>query len=98
MSGLTNPDSREPTGSFKRSDLYWLVGIAAAALLAHGIALTSGFVWDDLFFLEIWLPRFDSLHRIFFPHQTLSIGHRPTTARWVSYHSKSTICYTVFVR
>ena len=54
-------------GPWSRSNILWPVLISLITLLAHCPSLASSFVWDDIEFVDNWLPRFDSLQAIFFP-------------------------------
>ena len=48
-------------------DRRWYGVLAVLVVIAHGISITSGFVWDDTHFVEVWLPRFDSITSLFVP-------------------------------
>ncbi|MFG0253892.1 MAG: hypothetical protein ACF787_02145, partial [Rhodopirellula sp. JB053] len=52
---------------WSRRDSWWAFSIIVLVFVAHYPALFSSFVFDDISFIEVWLPRFDSLPAIFFP-------------------------------
>ncbi len=45
----------------------WSLLLVMATWLTHGISLRGDFVWDDVLFVDYWLPRFESLVSIFVP-------------------------------
>ncbi len=71
-SSAINP---EPTAAVRLDDKvsvfwkrYWVeLSLLLLAFVSHCPSLVSGFVWDDISFMEKWLPRFNSLGDIFFP-------------------------------
>jgi protein O-mannosyl-transferase len=50
-----------------RSRTIWYLALTVFVLIAHCPALISGFVWDDITFLDTWLPEFNSFASFFSP-------------------------------
>ncbi|EMI55727.1 tetratricopeptide repeat protein [Rhodopirellula sallentina] len=62
-----SPTPPRATIKWNRRDSWWAFSVIVLVFVAHYPALFSSFVFDDISFIELWLPRFDSLLAIFFP-------------------------------